>query len=482
MKGSKTQTIFRIVLLIGLIGLVGGLLWFWLRPPQVKTTEVIERKLTPSIQGVGTVESKIVLNIASKISGKIIAINVDQGDSVSFGQVLATLEDSELRAEIERAEANLQRSRSTAEVQRAAIQRALSGVEVQRTAVQRIITNTEVPRTSLRRAKSAVTSIDANISKLRALRQQALNNAERWQKLYQSGDVSKMDLEERITQAKAADEDVKNAESQRNTALEDVKNIEAQINTVGEDIKQSQAQLKAANDDVTTQRTGLKVIEQDIKVAKAALASVKAREADGVIISQMSGYVVSRELEPGAIVNPGTPILKIADPTTVWATVYVDEINSRSFEVGDAAEITLRSMQSGSITGKVARMPRESDRVTEQLAVDISFDRIPENIRLGEQLEAVIKPGARTVKVIPASALIRSKDGLGIWLVEESRLKFRKVKTGMIDSSGWAEVISGLESGEKIVETPGKMSDLSNEGRKVTAVETEVKKEPQVTQ
>ena len=482
MKGGYTQSILRILLIIGFLALAGWLLWFWLRPPQVSVTEVSERRITPSIQGIGTVESKIVVNIASKIPGRIISINADQGDSVTNGQVLVTLEDSELKAEIERAESALSRSKSTAEVRRAEIQRALSAVEVQRMSVQRVITNKEVPRATLRRAKSAVTSVDSTISKLRTLRLQAQNNATRWQKLYQSGDVSKMDLEERLTQAKAADDDVKNAEAQRNTALEDVKNIEAQINTVGEDVKQAQAQLTVANDDVATLRSGLKVIEQDINVAEAALASANARKSEGVIVSQISGYVISRELEPGAVVNPGTPILKIADPTTIWATVFIDESNSNSFEVGDLAEITLRSMQTGNLQGKVTRVQRESDRVTEQIAVDISFDRIPENIRLGEQLEAIIRPKSRNLKVIPASALIRSKEGIGVWLVVENRLQFRKIQTGLVDASGWAEVISGLESGDKVVVSPGKLSDLSNQDRRVSVVAEESKEEPQVKQ
>lgn len=482
MKGGYTQSILRILLVVGFLALAGGLLWFWLRPPQVAVSQLSERRITPSIQGIGTVESKIVVNIASKISGRIISINADQGDKVTYGQVLATLENSELQAEIERAESTLERSRSTAEVRRAEIQRALSAVEVQRMSVQRVITNKEVPRATLRRAKSAVTSVDSTISKLRTIRLQAQNNATRWQKLYQSGDVSKMDLEERLTQAKAADDDVKNAEAQRNTALEDVKNIEAQINTVGEDVKQAQAQLKVANDDVATLRSGLKVIEQDINVAEAAFASANARKSEGVIVSQISGYVVSRELEPGAVVNSGTPILKIADPTTIWATVFIDESNSNSFEVGDLAEITLRSMQTGNLQGKVTRIQRESDRVTEQIAVDISFGRIPENIRLGEQLEAIIRPKARTLKVIPASALIRSKEGIGVWLVIENRLQFRKIQTGMVDASGWAEVISGLESEDKVVVSPGKLSDLSNEDRRVSIAAEENKIEPQVKQ
>lgn len=498
MKGQHTKIIFRVILLVGFLALAGGLGWFLLRPAQVTVAEVSVRELAPSIQGVGTVESKTVVMVASKISGKVISINVDQGDNVLFGQVLATLEDSESLAEIEKAEANLQRSRSTAEVRRAEIQRSLSGIEIQRAALQRTIANVEVQRTSLqraianvevqraalRRAKSALAGTETAISKARALQEQARINSNRWYVLYQHGDVSKMEMEERLTMAKTADEDLKNAIALRNTAIEDVRsveaviktsgedvrNVEAQIRSSGEDVKQAQAQLKAANDDAETLRTGLKVIEQDIAAAEAAVSSANARKADGVIISQITGYVVSRELEPGAVVNPGTPILKVADPTTIWATVYIDEIYARSFETGDAAEITLRSMPTSDLKGNVARIRRESDRVTEQIAVDISFDKTPENLHLGEQLEVVIKPKSRTAKAIPASALISAKDGFGVWLVEEGRLRFRKIQTGMVDASGWAEVVSGLEDGEKVVAAPGKLSDLSNEGRRVSIV------------
>ena len=73
--------------------------------------------------------------------------------------------------------------------------------------------------------------------------------------------------------------------------------------------------------------------------------------------------------------------------------------------------------------------------------------------------------------MIPASALIRSKDGLGAWTVEDNRLRFRKVQTGMVDLSGWAEVTAGFEQGDKVVVSPGKLADLSNEGRKVSTIE-----------
>jgi len=65
---------------------------------------------------------------------------------------------------------------------------------------------------------------------------------------------------------------------------------------------------------------------------------------------------------------------------------------------------------------------RESDRVTEQLAVDIAFEERPPRLTLGEQAEATIRPTGRSqVAALPLSALIRTPDGLGVWVVVNGR-------------------------------------------------------------
>jgi len=62
----------------------------------------------------------------------------------------------------------------------------------------------------------------------------------------------------------------------------------------------------------------LETLRQDVRVAEAALAAARARQNDTEIRSPLDGMVVSRDLEPGATVNPGTGILKVADPRTAW--------------------------------------------------------------------------------------------------------------------------------------------------------------------
>ena len=200
------------------------------------------------------------------------------------------------------------------------------------------------------------------------------------------------------------------------------------------------------------------------------LALARERQADSVLLSPLDGYIVSRELEPGTTVNPGTPILRVADPKSAWVTVHVDERETSGIKVGDPAEIALRSAPGRMLRGRVARVQRESDRVTEQLAVDIAFEERLPRLTLGEQAEATIRPAGRSqVAALPLSSVVRTPDGLGAWVVVNGRLQFRTIRLGMVDPAGWVEVLDGVRPGEQVVVTPGRLADRGHEGRRVLA-------------
>ncbi len=263
--------------------IVAAALWFWLRPAQVTTAEVSVREIRPAVQGVGSVEAKLVVALAAKITGRISAMNVDQGDVVRTSQVLVKLENSELSAEVERAAANLERVKFALLTQEAAVLRAQAGLA----------------------------AADAAIAKARSNQLLAQTNAERWRKLAATDLVAPMDLDERLNAAKSADAELRSAEALR----------------------------EAAAKDVSAQEIALKAVPQDIAAGAAALASARARNAETTMASPIDGIVISRELELGAAVNPGTPILKLADPASIWVTVFVDEREAGPIARGDAANV-----------------------------------------------------------------------------------------------------------------------------------------------
>jgi len=413
MRGYHPGLLNRGLSVAGVVAILAGALWLWLRPVQVSTAEVRVRELNSIVQGVGTVEAKIVILLAAKIAGRITQLNVDQGDGVSQGQTLVQLESSELSAEVDRARAVFDRAKLAVPAQQAALARAQAGLA----------------------------AADAAVTKARSNQTLAQANAERWRKLAAAELVAQMDFDERLTEAKSADAELRSADALR----------------------------EAASKDVAVQEIALTAVPQDVAAAAAALASARARNAEAKIASPIDGYVVSREAEAGSAVNPGTPILKLADPASIWVTVFVDEREAGSLAVGDSADIALRSIAGRTFRGKIARIRRESDRVTEQLTVDIRFDERPARLTLGEQVEAKLRPMAKNALAMPLAALVQSLKGAGAWTVVDGRMRFKPARFGVADGAGWIEVIEGFSAGERVITAPGRLADLKNDGRRVTA-------------
>ncbi len=61
----------------------------------------------------GSLQAKQQVQVTPKVSGRVLAISVDRGDRVRRGQVIARLEDDELRQQLRRAEAVLQVARAS---------------------------------------------------------------------------------------------------------------------------------------------------------------------------------------------------------------------------------------------------------------------------------------------------------------------------------------------------------------------------------
>ncbi len=80
---------------------------FYFAPVPVEHYVVETGSITAQVMGTGTLEARISAIISAKISGRISDILVDQGDYVSKGRLLAKLDDRDLKAQVEVAQAEL---------------------------------------------------------------------------------------------------------------------------------------------------------------------------------------------------------------------------------------------------------------------------------------------------------------------------------------------------------------------------------------
>ncbi len=201
---------------------------------------------------------------------------------------------------------------------------------------------------------------------------------------------------------------------------------------------------------------------------RANLGYARSKVADTLIHAPQDGIIVRRDLEQGATVTQGMAIFTLADPQVVWVKANVDESQLKGVAVGKPALIVLRSAPGEQLPGRVARISRESDRVTEELGVEVAFVTPREHFRLGEQAEVYIVTETRKgVTSLPSAARVTREKKMGVWFEEKGRLKFRPVTFGIQDRRNLVEIVDGLDGTERVVIAPRQEAATFRDGMKV---------------
>ena len=296
---ASAKWVLLAALLVAAVAVAGFLVF---RPVTVTVAPVTQRDIAPAIQGVGTVEAKVAVQVGSKITGRIVAVLVDQGDTVTAGQVLARLDDAQQRAEVTRQEAALR-------VAEAGVAEAQANVRRARSTLDDLVAGSrpaEIEQVR-ERAKSAG-----------ATRVLAERDHRRTQELLAKELIAAQEMDRARQAFDVASAQERDAAKALELALEGPRK---------DQVAAARAALEAA-------RHQLDAAGAARHQAEAGLAVAREQLADTVILSPFAGYVVSRALEPGAPVTPGTPIFKLADPRSSWVTVYVDERDTAGLAPG----------------------------------------------------------------------------------------------------------------------------------------------------
>ena len=220
------------------------------------------------------------------------------------------------------------------------------------------------------------------------------------------------------------------------------------------EVEQYDTNHAVARAEVARAQAALASARKEQAAAQAGLGLARSRLADTMIYAPQDGVIISRDLEMGSTVTPGLAIFSLADPRTVWVKANVDESQLAGVVEGKEAQITLRSTAKP-FPGQVARLGRQSDRVTEELEVDVAFTPPLTDFRLGEQADVLIAvETSNGALAAPAVALVKRAGKRGVWCLVDGRLKFTAVSIGIEDRRGLTEIVAGLEGGEVVVTGP----------------------------
>ena len=263
----------RALLLLVVAAAAAAGAWYYFRPPPPDESHLVLE---------GNIDVRQV-NLSFKIDGRIETLAVDEGDAVTAGQVLATLDkryfDDELRL-----------ARAQRDAQKATLARLEHGSRPE-----------EIAQAAARVAeqKAAVEN-----DKLLYDREKALVDR---------GSVSRTEFDN--TKASLAE-----AEARLKSAEETLRL--AELGPRQEDIDASRAQLAGE---------------------EASVSQAERRLADAELIAPGPGMILTRAQERGAIVSPGEPIFTLTLTSPVWVRTYVNERDLGRIRPGMAAQVTTDS-------------------------------------------------------------------------------------------------------------------------------------------
>lgn len=191
-----------------------------------------------------------------------------------------------------------------------------------------------------------------------------------------------------------------------------------------------------------------------VRVATATLGQIQASAARLNIVAPAAGLVLSRGVEPGQIVGPGSGVLfRIARDGELEMQARLGESDLARLSVGVSAEV-LPVGTSKSHTGQIWQLAPTIDTQTREGMARIALAYSPA-LRPGGFASAKISSGSVLAPVLPESAILSDRSGAFVFVVgSKNKVERRAVKLGEVTAQGIV-VSQGLSGEEQVVMRAG---------------------------
>ena len=287
--------------------------------------------------------------VSPKTSGKILEVTVREGDTVNAGQVIARLDDAQVRAREDQARAAL--ADAQAKMQGARDQIGVLQDQLRQNQLQTTQSTTDAGG-RVRQAQADLTAAQADLVQQQAALRLAEFNRDAYTRLAKTGAAStqqglqaEVQADQQAAQVAAAQRRVESARGALETAQANLDNPKIRV-----------AQVSSTEGQIAQQQSTIAGAKAEIGEAQAQLASAEADRADLTVLAPFSGTVLTRAAEPGEVVQAGTAIVTLLDLSKVYLRGYIPEGDIGKVKIGQPAHIFLDSNSNQALDGSVLRI------------------------------------------------------------------------------------------------------------------------------
>ncbi len=201
--------------------------------------------------------------------------------------------------------------------------------------------------------------------------------------------------------------------------------------------------------------------DADVAASQSEVSALSTNLANTTIRATIDGTVITKPLEIGDVVNPGSSMGKIADFASIVVETDVPEGRLHLVRTGGPCEIVLDAYPDVRWRGEVVEVSPQLNRSKASATVKVRFldrdDRVlPEMAARVSFLNApldVTKLSQPPKKIVPKAALVDRAGGHVVFVVESDRVRMVPVTLGPPFGDGF-EIVDGPAPGTKIVSQP----------------------------
>ena len=356
---------------------------------EVSTMAAVSRQLPQYFEATGSLAANEQTDVAPETSGRVAAVGVDIGSSVKRGQMLVRLEDADFKDRMQQAQAQLDQARATLEQNRAKI--------------------------GLRPGQKFNPENVPEVAAARAALDLADKNLRRYEKLVESGDVSRATYDQQ--------------KSQRDQASEQYKALIHQAEQNFAAIANSQAAVDAAQSNLSLARRNLTYT---------------------TVTAPMAGYVSDRPADIGEYISPQQKVATIVSMNPLRVRIDVPEQAIPQIHQGEGVSVTVSAYPDRSFSGRVARISPNVTATSRTLTVEADVDNPNAELKPGQFATIrVLLPHSAPAVMVPQRALRTISGATYVFVVKNGFAQQRLIQSGQTEGD-LVEIKSGIAADEVV--------------------------------
>jgi len=292
-----------------------------------------------------------VSSVGAQLDGRISDMHVELGDRVEAGDILVTLQNDALKAQVEAATQDIQQRRL--ELDRAELADRIA---------------TQQAEAALERALSEVEAGEARLNAAHAEKDLRQTELER--------------VEELVTRGIAPDADLETARQAAQAARALAERRQAELEVTRAEVGMARTRLERA----ALRTADRDIMRKQIAEAEANLERLKARVAYSRIRAFESGVVVALPARLGDSVVEGDPILDIWRTDQIWIRAWISEDDLSHIAQGDRAKVRISAIGDAPLDGTVHRILVSRDGKASTPPGEPISPLLPDDARFAVQL------------------------------------------------------------------------------------------------